>query len=368
MKLIILRNHLKSGLDAVGRATVSNLNLPVLGNVLIKATNNQIKLSATNLEIAITKTVYGKILEDGSVTVPYSVVSGIVNNTTSERINLEAKNNNLVLTTDNYEAKISGIAESEFPIVPKVKEEKEHLEVALSALRDRLEKVILAAGVSDLRPEISGVFFTLESSEMKLVGTDTFRLAEGKIPGSQIKNTFSHGLELIIPLKTAQELARIVSTEEMVSAYLDNNQILFKTQDLEIISRLIEGKFPDYNSIVPKEFDVQILVSKEDLIGALKLTSSLSSRINEVKLKIKDKKVLEVYSSDNALGENNYLVPAKVKGEDCEVAFNWKYLLDGVKAVSGEQVFVGLNGENRPAIINTPGDSLYFYVLMPIKP
>ncbi len=368
MKLIVLRSHLKSGLDAIGRATVSNLNLPVLGNVLIKATNNQIKLCATNLEIAITKIVYGKILEEGSVTVPYGVISSIINNTTSERINLESKQNNLILTTDNYEAKISGIAESEFPIVPKIKEEKEHLEIVLSTLKERLEKVILAAGISDLRPEISGAFFILESSEIKLVATDTFRLAEGKILGSQIKNTFHHGLEMIIPLKTAQELTRIVSTEEMVSVYLDNNQILFKTQDLEIISRLIEGKFPDYNSIVPKEFDVQILVNKDDLINALKLTGSLSNRINEVRLKIKDKKVLEVYSSDNALGENNYLVPAKINGADCEVTFNWKYLLDGVKAIAGEQVFVGLNGENKPAIINTPGDLLYFYVLMPIKP
>lgn len=367
MKLIILRSHLKSGLDAVGRATISNLNLPVLGNVLIKTVNNQIKLSSTNLEIAIIKTIYGKILEEGSITVPYSVISGIVNNTTSERINLENKQNNLIITTDNYEAKISGIAESEFPIIPKVKEEKEHLEITLNTLKEKLEKTIIAAGISDLRPEISGVFFNLESSEIKLAATDTFRLAESRISGSQIKNTFNNGLDMIIPLKTAQELIRVVSTEEMINIYLNNNQILFKTQDLEIISRLIEGKFPDYNSIIPKEFDVRVLINKDDLINALKLTSSLSSRINEVKLKVKDKKVLEVYSSDNALGENNYLIPAKVSGSDCEVAFNWKYLLDGVKAVSGEQVFIGLNGENKPAIINTPGDSMYFYVLMPIK-
>lgn len=368
MKLIILRSNLKSGLDAVGRATVSNLNLPILGNVLIKALNNQIKLSTTNLEIAVTKTIYGKILEDGSATVPYSIISNIINNTASERVNLESKHNNLVITTDNYEAKLSGIAESEFPIVPKVEDGKECLGVDLGIFKEKLEKVILAAGVSDLRPEISGAFLNIESSEMKLVSTDTFRLAEGRIPGSQIKNTFNHSLEVIIPLKTAQELTRIASTEEMINIYLDNNQILFKTQDLEIISRLIDGKFPDYNSIIPKEFDVKILVNKDELINALKLTSSLSSRINEVKLKVKDKKVLEVYSSDNVLGENNYLVSAKVDGENCEIAFNWKYLLDGVKAISGEQVFIGLNGESKPAIINTPGDSMYFYVLMPIKP
>ena len=367
MKLIILKNHLKVGLDAVGRATVSNLNLPILGNVLIKTINNQIKLSATNLEIAITKTVYGKIIEDGSVTIPYNVLSNIVNNTTSERINLETKQNNLIIKTDNYEAKLAGIGESEFPIIPKVKEGKDFLEIKSDVLREKLEGVVIAAGISDLRPEISGVFFNLEPSELKLAATDTFRLAEGKIPGSQIKNTFPQGFGIIVPLKTTQEVIRIISGEEPTTIFVDNNQILFKTQDLEVVSRLIEGKFPDYNSIVPKDWDARVLVSKEELINALKLTSSLGSRVNEVRLKTGNKKVLEVYSSDNALGENNYLVPAKINGPDTQIAFNWRYLLEGVKALSGDQVFLGLNGENKPAIINTSGDVSYFYILMPIK-
>ncbi|MBT9151340.1 MAG: DNA polymerase III subunit beta [candidate division WS2 bacterium] len=367
MKLIILRSHLKSGLDAVGRATVSNLNLPVLGNVLIKTISNQIKLSATNLEIAVTKAVYGKIIEDGSVTAPYVVLSNIVNNTTSERINLETKQNNLVIKTDNYEAKISGIGEGEFPIVPKVKESKEYLEIAASALKDSLERVVIAAGVSDLRPEISGVFFNLESSELKLAATDTFRLAEVKIYGSQIKNNFNKGVDIIIPLKTSQELIRAISNEESVGVYVDNNQVLFKTQDLEIVSRLIDGKFPDYSAIIPKDSDVKVLVAKEDLINSLKLTNSLGSRANEVKLKVDSKKVLEVYASDNALGENNCLVPAKITGDSIQIAFNWRYLLDGVKVLSGDQVLLGLNGEKKPAIISAPGDVSYFYILMPLN-
>jgi len=367
MKLIILKSHLKVGLDSVGRATVSNLNLPVLGNILIKTINNQIKLSATNLEIAITKTVYGKIIEDGSITVPYIVLSNIVNNTTSERINLETKQNNLIIKTDNYEAKIAGIGENEFPIIPNIKEGKEYLEIAASILKNSLDMVVIAAGISDLRPEISGVFFNLELSELKLAATDTFRLAEIKIPGLQIKNNFNQGFSVIIPLKTTQELTRIIGGSDMVNIYIDNNQILFKTQDLEVVSRLIEGKFPDYNSIIPKDSDVQVLVGKEDLINALKLTSSLSSRVNEVRLKVDGKKVLEVYSSDNALGENNYLVPAKITGKDAQIAFNWRYLLDGVRVLSGDQVFLGINNESKPVIINTPKDISYFYILMPIK-
>lgn len=367
MKLIILKNHLKAGFDSVGRATSSNLNLPVLGSVLIKAQNNQIKLSATNLEIAITKTISGKIIEDGSIAVPYSTISNIINNTTSERINLETKNNVIIIKTDNYEAKIACASETDFPIVPKVEEGNEFLELRGSALKDCLDKVIIAAGLSDLRPEISGVLMSVESSEVKLVATDTFRLAEGRIAGSQIKNYFNQGMSVIIPLKTSQELGRIVSEEDDVKIYMSQNQILFKTKDTEAVSRVIEGKFPDYQAIVPKDTETQIAVSKEEFSNAIKLTGSLSNRVSEIKLKIDGKKVIEVYSSDNVLGENNYLVPAKVTGSDGQVVFNWKYLLDGVKALSGQQVSVGLNGDNRAAVIKAPGDASYFYILMPIK-
>ncbi len=367
MKLIILKNHLKAGFDVVGRATVSNLDLPVLGSVLIKAQNNQIKLSATNLEIAITKIISGKIIEDGSVAVPYSVISNIINNTTSERINLETKNNLIIIKTDNYEAKITCSPENEFPIVPKVSEGNEFLELRGGTLKDCLAKVIIAAGVSDLRPEISGVLMSVDSSEVKLVATDTFRLAEGRIAGSQIKNTFEQGVSVIIPLKTSQELGRIVPEDDDVRIYIDQNQVLFKTKDAEAVSRIIEGKFPDYQAIVPKTTETQIVVNKEELSNALKLTGSLSNRVSEIKLKIDGKKVIEIYSSDNVLGENNYLVPAKVVGTGGQVVFNWKYLLDGVKALSGEQVSVSLNGDNKAAIIKAPGDASYFYILMPIK-
>lgn len=367
MKLIILKSHLKVGLDAVGRATISNLNLPVLGSVLIKAQNNQIKLSATNLEIAITKIISGKIVEDGNVTIPHSVVSNIVNNTTSERINLETKNNTIIIKTDNYEAKIVCSPESDFPIVPRVLEGNEFLELRGGALRDCLVKVIIAAGLSDLRPEISGVLMNIESSEVKLVATDTFRLAEGRIAGSQIKNTFEQGTSVIVPLKTSQELGRIIPEDDDVKVYINQNQILFKTKDTEVVSRVIEGKFPDYQVIVPKDTETQIAVNKEEFSNALKLTGSLSNRVSEIKLKIDGKKMVEVYSSDNVLGENNYLVPAKTTGAGGQVVFNWKYLLDGVKALSGEQVSIGLNGDNKAAIIKAPGDASYFYILMPIK-
>lgn len=370
MKIIILKNNLKIGLDNVSKAIGSNTNLPIISNVLVKTYENKVKIMATNLEIGITVTVSGKVVEDGSITVPYDVLSSIVNNISSERINLEVKNNNLFINTDNYEASIQGIGESEFPIIPKIKEEKDFIVINKDELGDALSKVIIAAGFSELRPEINGVLFIIESSGIKLVATDSFRLAEAKINGGALKNHLAEGMKVIVPLKTADIILKIAgdkSTGDSLSMYFENNQILVRAEGVEVISRIIDGKFPDYEAIIPKSLSAEITVNREELVNALKLASSFTTRIKDVKLRAKDNKVLEIYSSDSALGENKYLIPGKLNGSNFQATFNLKYMLDGVKAEDADQIYLGINEDNRPAVIKTPNSVNYFYILMPVK-
>jgi DNA polymerase-3 subunit beta len=367
MKLVVLKNNFKAGLDAVGRAIGTNLNLPILGNILIKTEANQIKFSATNLELAITKLIYGKVVEEGATTIPYSVLSNIISNLTSERVNIETKQHNLRIKTDSYEAMLQGMPINEFPIIPKLKESKEQLRLNSTVFKEALGRVVVAAGISDLRPEISGVLLSGEQSSLKFVATDSFRLTEARIPKNQFTNTFEQGFKVIVPLKTTQELLRVVKDDEEVVVRIDGGQVLFQTGDTEVVSRLIDGKFPDYEPIIPKSVDTEVLVSREEFMGAVKLTGSFTSRVSDVHIKIKDKKILEVYSSDSALGENNYIIPAKVSGEPIELAFNWRYLLDGVKILPGKQVGLGLNNNSKPTLIKSPDDTSCFYVLMPIR-
>lgn len=369
MKLVILRNNLKGGLDMVSRAVGNNANLPIVSNVLIKTSENKVKISATNLEVGITASVSGKIIEDGSLTVPFDVLSSIVNNISSERINLEVKNNNLIITTDNYEASIQGIAESEFPIIPKLKNEKDYIEVSREEMADGLSKVILAAGFSDLRPEINGTLMVVESNVLRLVATDSFRLAEAKITRG-FKNHLPEGVKVIVPLKSADILHKLSADKaggDSVSVFFENNQIMFRSEGVEVISRVIDGKFPDYEAIIPKSLSSEVVVSREELQNALKLAGSFASRIKDVKLRGKEGKVVEVYSSDSALGENKYLIPGKISGSNFEVTFNLRYFMDGVKAESTEQIYLGINEDSRPAVIKSPSNQSYFYILMPVK-
>ncbi|MDD5710574.1 MAG: DNA polymerase III subunit beta [Candidatus Colwellbacteria bacterium] len=368
MKIIILKSNLKAGLDAVGRSIGINANLPVLSTVLIRAENNQIKLSATNLELALTKTVFGKIIEEGGLAIPYAVLSNIVNNISTERVNLEAKAGNFMIKTDNYEASIQGIDRKEFPIIPPVEKRSERVEVEGSILKEALMKTVIAAEVSDLRPEISGALFLIEPSEVKIVATDSFRLAEATISGKQIKNTFEKGTQMTIPLKAAQELARVVEEKEKISFSANETQVLFESENLELVTRVIEGKFPDYQAIIPKEIETEVVVNRDDLINGLKLAGSFAGRNSEVLLKVKDRKILEISASDSNIGKNKYVVSAKVNGPDLEVAFNWQYLLDGVKNEPSKEVSLGINGEEKPTMIKSSETSPYFYILMPIKP
>lgn len=368
MKIIVLKNNFKEGLDAVSRTIGEKLNLPILKNILIEAENGKIKIFSTNLEIAVIKEISGKVIESGKITVPFDVFFNIINNIPSERINIETKKLSLFLKTDNYEATLQGVNPEEFPIIPKIKKEKEFLEIQGSVLKESINKIINACQISELRPELSGVLINAETDLIKLTATDSFRLAEKTIFSSQFKSQFNDKIKVIVPLKTVQETIRNLEENSIVKIFIDDTQILFKSESVEIISRLIDGQFPDYEQIIPKEVETEILLNRDELINALKLVSAFSLRDNEVTVRIKeDKKIMEVYSVDSALGENKYLIPAKIKGESTEVAFNWRYLLDGIKNITSENISLGLQGDIRPAIIRSPNDASYFYILMPIK-
>lgn len=369
MNLVILKNNLKNGLDIISRAVGSGAgSLPILSNVLIKTLDNKIFLSATNLEVGMISSVMGKVNESGSITVPYAVFSGIVNNISSERINLEEKNGALIIKTDNYEATIQGVSESEFPIIPKLKNNNS-ITINKIALKDALSKTILAAGRNDMRPEINGVLLIVDPAIIKVVSTDSFRLAEAKIEQSQFKLKDAQGLKIILPLKTADIVLKSIKDggEEDVVIGVDETQVVFRADGMEIVSRLIDGKFPDYEAIIPKEALTEVVLSREDFGNALKLANSFSTKAKDVKISNSGKTAMEIYSSDAALGENKSLISAKISGSDFEIVFNLAYLQDGVRSEGSQEIYLGFNGPTRPTIIKTPKNSSSIYILMPVK-
>ncbi|MBI2603928.1 MAG: DNA polymerase III subunit beta [Candidatus Harrisonbacteria bacterium] len=369
MNIIVLKNNLREGLGVLEHAIAENNNLPVLRNVLLKTANNRIQLKATNLEIGVTTNIPGKIVEEGALTVPFAALYSVISNIQSERIDLASKNNTLHITTDNYDAKIQGIPESDFPIIPQLASGNAHIEIEPGSLRDALGQVALAAQESEVMPEISGVLLLTSNDECKLVATDSFRLAEKTLFKNQYACTTENGARAIIPLKTVQEVLRAFPASGTVRVSLDQNQILFKNEHTELISRIIDGTYPDYEHIIPSAKETEVFVERESFLRAIKLVSSFSGKNNDVRVNVDNgKKTLEAYSANQLLGENNYLIPAKIKGADVKgVSFNWRYLADGLKALRGTQAVFTVNGESKPAVLQSPDDASYVYVVMPIR-
>lgn len=371
MNLIVLKNNLKEGLSIISGTHKENSNLPVLKNFLLEAFEDKLKISSTDLEIGVSYIISAKIIQDGSVTIPYSVFSQIIYNLTSERINLETKGSSILITTDNYKAKISTTPKDDYPIIPEIKENKKSFfQIDTVYFIESISSVFSACQVSDIRPELGGIFFVYKGESINLAATDSFRLAEKTIPSKKFEADLKNEASYIIPFRTVQELIKIFSskTDGKMKIYFENNQVFFEENQILFVSRLIEGKFPDYELVIPKNFNTEVIIDKNDLSGALKLAGSLSNRLNEVKFVTDESlKNITILSSSQEFGESEYVLPAKIKGESARVTFNWKFVLDGLKNIKQNNVFFGFNGEEKPSLIKSPDDPSYLYIVMPIK-
>jgi len=198
------------------------------------------------------------------------------------------------------------------------------------------------------------------------VATDTFRLAEKIINDNEFESNINE-LKAIIPLKVIQEFLKICKEDKNVKIYFDPHQVLFDLEDVQIIARLIEGDFPDYQSIIPKNFITTVIIDKESLYEAIRLAAIFSSKINNVNIKLKTPNKLIISNEESTIGENKSELEAEIKGENQELIFNWHYFLDGLRGVDGENVFLGFNSDVKPLLIKSPNKDDYFYVLMPIK-
>ena len=369
LKLIILRSNFLTGLNSVEKSVGDNTNLPILKNILLSAEENKIILTSTNLELAIKYRLSGKIITSGSITIPFSVLNTIIKNLNTERITLEATPNSLIIQTDNYEATIQGNNTEDFPVIPSIQNKKQSIKINTKTFKEVLVKVSVATQYSDIRPEISGVLMVFKNKELTFVATDGFRLAEIVFEKNEAESSFED-VSVIVPLKTTTELLRILDEKESPSleVFIDQNQILFQTESQYIISRLIDGSFPEYHAIIPKQTKTELIVNRLELVGALNLAKTFSGKTNDVALKTSEnKKVLEVFSADSSLGENKYKIPIKLKGDPFMTTFNWKYILDGLKIYESEDVVLQANAPDKPIVIRSQTTPHALYVVMPLK-
>ena len=361
MRISILLDKFKKGLNAVDRIVASKNTLPILNNVLIKTEEGQVILSATDLEIGVNYYLGGKIEEEGSITVPGRVLSSFVNSLNEEKISLETKDSVLFAKTNKSEANINGIPADDFPIIPKVVG-REILEIDGNTLKTAISQVVFSVSYDESRPVLTGVYFVINGNILKLVATDSYRLAEKTI---NIPTTDK--ADFIVPAKTIHELHRILSGGEKVKIVVSENQAMFLLPDMDLTSRVIEGEYPNYEQIIPKSFKTQTKDSTNELANTIKTASFFArENANNVKLTFHTDHIL-VEATSSQLGNFKSQIPCEVSGEENEISFNAKYFTDALSGVDSPRVSLEMIGKVNPGVIRPDNGSGIMYIIMPLR-
>ena len=380
MKTIILKDKLKEGISVVEKIAGKSLTLPILNNILISTESNFLNLTSTDLEIGINWWSLAKNEKEGKIAVPARILSGFINFLPNNKpIELELKGLDLKIKCGNYQASLKGVSPEDFPIIPKISTQ-EKIAVKGSVFCQNLSKVVDIASFSSTKPEISGVYFLFQKNLIVMAATDSFRLGEKKIYFETPLNSISKDYSLILPQRAAKEIINIFSEKEDLTIYFSPNQILFETplsetkhHQIQVVSRLIEGEYPNYQEIIPKKFETKISLRVDEFINQVKLASLFSGKINEIKLKIDPKKnQLNLFSQNPEVGEHESFLQGRVEGKPCEVSFNHRFLLDGLLNIAsgrekGSEVVLELNGSEKPGVLRPKSDETYLYLVMPIR-
>ncbi len=374
MKLLILQEKLKQGLNIVEKVSSKSLTLPILNNILISTEKNFLNLAATDLEMGINWWVLTKTEKEGKTTIPSRLFSNFINLLPNKKINLELRDNNLFIECENYKTQIKGLSAEEFPIIPKITN-GDIVSIETSSFCKSLNQIADIAVPSTARPEISGVYFLFQKNLITIAATDSFRLGEKKIflkNNSPLEKEYS----LILPQKTAKELVNIFGEKQgELKMYFSPNQVMFEYPmeetdhaQIQVISRLIEGEYPNYQEIIPKKYTTQLVLNKDEFLNQIKTASLFSGKINEVKIKASpEENKIEIFSQSSEIGEYQSSVSGKVEGEPVEISFNHRFLLDGLLSIKAPEIILELNKETGPGVLKAVGDDTYIYVVMPIK-
>jgi DNA polymerase-3 subunit beta len=364
-----MQENLARGLSVVSRAVSTRSTLPVLANVLLKTEDAGLKLTATNLEIGITYWVPGKIESDGATTVPAKLLTDYVNALQGgERVDLElTAGETLHLRAGRSESHLKGIDADEFPAI-QTAGERPTTRIAQNVLRQALEETAFAAASDEARPILTGVLARFEGSTLTLAAADNYRIAVKTIP---ILDPVAE-TSVVIPARALNELARILAdVDEPVDIVLAQarNQILFHLEGVDLVSRLIDGQFPNYQQVLPQSHTTRAVLDREELLRAVRPAALIAHEsANIVKLQIEANGNAGITVSANAeVGDHVGQVEAAVEGDGTTIAFNARYLADVLTNVDAEQFALELNGPLSPGVFRPIGDDQYVHVVMPVR-
>ncbi len=367
MKLVVSKEALQSSLQVIQGIVGSKSTMPILSHMLLEAGDTGITISATDLDIAVKEPLEAEVEEKGSVCVPAKKLYEIVREAPAEKLTLESLENNwITLTGGRSKFKLAGLTGDDFPAFPEISEGESIVFDSL-VLKDMIARVIYATGESDARYTLNGIMFHLNpaDSSMTVIGTDGHRL-------SVIKKPFSGGIseerKVIVPKKAAAEVRKLTeSYEGDLKISFNKNHVVFIFGEIVLISRLIEGSYPNYEQVIPKNNEKTMTAVRDDILGAVKRAAIIGGeRTFPVKMELKDETAY--FSSNNPdIGEVNEQVAVQYSGEPITVGFNARYMIEALQNLPGDEILMEMQDALIPAIIKQAGSDDYCCVIMPMR-
>jgi DNA polymerase-3 subunit beta len=373
MKVTCLQENLARGLGIVGRAVALRSTLPITSNVLIATDGGRIKLAATNLDIALSCWIGGQIEEEGAITVPSRLLSDFVNSLPQDRIELTLapRARQLKVKCARNEATIGGMDADDFPPIPAI-EDGGTLEIDPKGLREAITQVVFSAATDDSRPVLTGVDLVVEGDQLTLAAADGFRLAVRQL---KLKKKAGEKQEVIVPAKALAELNRLLQDQDdpvQMTFNANRTQVLFQLKDIELVAQLIQGTFPDYSRLIPKEWGSRAVVEVRDFLQETKIASIFArdgSGIVRITFESGEDGLpgkMTIAARAEEIGDNQGELDAQVEGDAAKIAFNGKYLQDVLQVLDGGRVALETTGPSQPGVIRPVDNDTYVHVVMPM--
>jgi DNA polymerase-3 subunit beta len=367
MKVQILTSNLQGKLSFLNHAISAKNQLPILLNILIETQEDSVKLSSTDLEIGMEVTIPATIEEEGATTVPAKIFIELISSLSDETVVLHATNTTLDISSKRTKSALQTLKSDEFP---KLYEKKGELFTKLHVkdIQRDFTSVVFAASQDTTRPALSGVLVRREPEGFLLVATDGYRLSL-KHYKVEIGELADKNESFIVPARVLREILSFKEAKDGVSVFTarENNQVMFENSDTTLIGRLIEAEFPNFAKIIPSDFSVSIAFDREELQRAVKVCSIFArDAANIIKLSLKKDHIV-VSSQSSSVGENSVRVDAKLDGEENEIAFNSRYLVDVLGNVDQKDMIFEMTGPLNPGVFKIQGDNSFLHLIMPIR-
>lgn len=373
MKFTCTKENLSHTLDIVSSVANKHVNLPILANILIHAEEAAVRLTVTNLEVAVKANLRAKVERVGSFTVPAKTLADFAHLLGDEQVDVELQDSELSIKCASSTTKIKGAPADEYPIVPGI-EEKHAYTLSVDEFKGALSQTVFAAAKNEIRPELSGVYFGLFTEHyagLVLAATDSYRLAERTLSVEQGKDE----VKCIVPARTLYEMIRLLGlsrgqqSENKVRLWLSENQIAIRYDDFEITSRLIDGKYPDYAQIIPEKFKTTAVFAAGAMINKIKAASLFTTTgVNAVVFDLnKEQGTIGVSSTSTQTGEHSSEIDAEVTGEENSTLLNHRYVLDGLQSMETEEIEFKVNSGDSPCMFKPKGKEGHIYIVMPIR-